>query len=99
VNKSTNDLEPEIRLLSKAEVCDRVSASFPTIWAWMREGKFPRARSLVGRPVWLESDIVAFCSGLPERPYLGDAGYSPPPGTTHAKRFKGKRAAAREKVA
>lgn len=97
MNKSTNDLEPEIRLLSKAEVCDR--ASFPTIWAWMREGKFPRARSLVGRPVWLESDIVAFCLGLPERPYLGDAGYSPPPGTTHAKRFKGKRAAAREKVA
>jgi predicted DNA-binding transcriptional regulator AlpA len=96
VNNKQNDLEPEVRLLSKSEVCDRVGATFPTIWQWMRDGKFPRARSLVGRPVWLESEIAAFCLSLPERTYLGDPGHSSPPGTTGPKRFKG--AANREKV-
>lgn len=44
MNNKQNDLEPEVRLLSKSEVCDRVGATFPTIWQWMRDGKFPRAQ-------------------------------------------------------
>lgn len=69
----------EVRLLTKPEVIDRVGRSFPCIWAWMREGFFPRARELDGRPVWIESEVEAFIKNLPVRPYLGDNGYDPPP--------------------
>ena len=31
------------RFLSKTEVCDRVGKTYPTLWMWMREGKFPLA--------------------------------------------------------
>jgi prophage regulatory protein len=62
----------EIRLLSKAEVLERVGRTFPTIWAWMRAGKFPRARDLGGRPAWLESEVEAWIAALPIRRFKGD---------------------------
>jgi predicted DNA-binding transcriptional regulator AlpA len=52
------------------EVCDRVGRTFPTIWAWMRQGKFPAARTLHGRPVWVEEEIEEYLSDLPVRQYL-----------------------------
>jgi hypothetical protein len=36
--------EVGLRLLSKPEVLSITGASFPTIWIWMRDGKFPRSR-------------------------------------------------------
>jgi predicted DNA-binding transcriptional regulator AlpA len=36
------------RLLCKVEVLAIAGVSFPTIWAWMRDGKFPRARIVGG---------------------------------------------------
>jgi len=33
------------RLLSKAQVLQRVPFTYPTLWAWMRKGSFPRART------------------------------------------------------
>ena len=62
----------EVRLLSKPEVCDRVGRTFPTVWRWMRAGKFPRSRSLHGRPVWVESEIDAFIAALPVKKLKGD---------------------------
>jgi predicted DNA-binding transcriptional regulator AlpA len=62
------------RLLTKAEVCDRVGKSFPTIWLWMQAGKFPHARdSANGLPVWLESEIAEWMRALPVKLYKGDA--------------------------
>jgi predicted DNA-binding transcriptional regulator AlpA len=61
-----------IRLISKAEVCDRVGRTFPCIWAMMRAGKFPRARELGGKPAWIESEIEAWIASLPVREYKGD---------------------------
>jgi prophage regulatory protein len=58
-----------IRLLSKPEVCDKIGRSFPTIWTWMRKGRFPRARDLGGKPAWVEAEIDAWIAGLPERKY------------------------------
>ena len=58
-----------VRLLSKAETCDRVGKTFPTIWSWMRQGKFPQARDCGGRPAWVESEINAWIAGLPKRQY------------------------------
>jgi predicted DNA-binding transcriptional regulator AlpA len=63
---------PEVRLLTKAEVLERVGRTFPTIWAWMRAGKFPRARDLGGRPAWVESEVEAWIAALPIRRFKGD---------------------------
>jgi predicted DNA-binding transcriptional regulator AlpA len=62
----------ETRLLSKSEVCDRVGRTYPTIWAWMRAGKFPRARDLRGRPAWIAAKIEAWIAQLPLRRIKGD---------------------------
>lgn len=70
VNKQS--AKPEVRLLSKAEVLERVGRTFPTIWSWMRAGKFPRARDLGGRPAWLESAIDGWIAALPVRRLKGD---------------------------
>ena len=62
----------EVRLLSKAEVVERVGRTFPTIWLWMQQGKFPRARDLGGRPAWLEHEINDWIERLPLRKFKGD---------------------------
>jgi predicted DNA-binding transcriptional regulator AlpA len=63
---------PEVRLLSKAEVIRRTGRTFPTIWRWMRQGRFPRARDLNGRPVWPEPEINEFIAALPIRTFKED---------------------------
>jgi predicted DNA-binding transcriptional regulator AlpA len=60
------------RLISKQEVLRRVGVTFPTLWAWMRAGKFPRSRELGGKAAWVEAEIEAWITGLPEREYKGD---------------------------
>jgi predicted DNA-binding transcriptional regulator AlpA len=61
------------RLLGKEQICELTGRSFPTIWAWMRAGKFPRARVLAGRSsVWLQSEVNEWMKTLPLRPYRPD---------------------------
>ncbi len=60
------------RFISKAEVLDRVAASYPSVWQWMRDGKFPRSRELGGKSVWLESEIEAWINARPRRRLKGD---------------------------
>jgi predicted DNA-binding transcriptional regulator AlpA len=66
-----------VRLLSKAEVLQIVGVSFPTIWAWMRAGKFPRARVIGGgnnsKSKWRSDEIEAWLAGLPVRALKGDS--------------------------
>jgi predicted DNA-binding transcriptional regulator AlpA len=62
----------DIRLLSKAEVVRKVGRSFPTIWRWMRDGRFPRALDLNGRPVWIEAVVDQAILALPIRELKGD---------------------------
>jgi prophage regulatory protein len=59
----------QVRLISKPEVCDRVGRTFPTIWLWMRQGKFPLPRDLGGKPAWVESEVDAWIERLPTRKY------------------------------
>ena len=47
--------------------------SYPTIWAWMRAGKFPRARIVGGKSMWLTSEVDAWLAALPVRKLKGDA--------------------------
>ena len=60
------------RLLSKPEVLDRVGVTFPTLWKWMREGKFPRSRELGGKAAWIEAEVEAWIAALPVRRLKGD---------------------------
>jgi prophage regulatory protein len=62
----------QVRLISKPEVLDRVGVTFPTIWKWMREGKFPRSRELGGKVAWIESEVEAWIASLPVRRLKGD---------------------------
>ena len=41
------------RLLDKGQVCAICNVSFPTVWAWMRAGTFPRSRAVGGKSMWL----------------------------------------------
>jgi hypothetical protein len=36
-----NRAPPDVRLLSKAKILAITGVTFPTIWSWMRQGKFP----------------------------------------------------------
>jgi predicted DNA-binding transcriptional regulator AlpA len=62
-------------LLSKAEVCALVGASFPTVWEMMRAGTFPRSRIFGGKSMWLSSELEDWMQALPLRRLKGD----PPP--------------------
>jgi prophage regulatory protein len=61
-----------IRLISKPEVLDRVGVTYPTIWTWMREGKFPRSREIGGKVAWIESEVEEWIAALPVRRLKGD---------------------------
>jgi prophage regulatory protein len=70
---------PPARLLSKDDVCALVGVTYPKIWEWMREGRFPRSRVIGSKSnsksVWLSTEIDSWIAGLPRRRLKGD----PPP--------------------
>jgi prophage regulatory protein len=58
------------RFIFKPEVLERVGGvAYPTLWRWMRDGKFPAAVEVGGRIAWLESDIDAWMLSRPRREY------------------------------
>jgi predicted DNA-binding transcriptional regulator AlpA len=63
---------PPIRLISKSELRKRVPLSFPTIWKMMQQNRFPRARVIGGKSVWIESEVDDFLAALPLRHYKSD---------------------------
>ena len=64
---------PGIRLLDKPEVLEITGVTFPTIWAWMRRGEFPRSRIVGGKSMWLSTEVEAWLAALPVRKLKGDA--------------------------
>jgi predicted DNA-binding transcriptional regulator AlpA len=64
---------PPMRLLDKAEVCAIAGATFPTIWAWMRQGRFPRGRIVGGKTMWRSDEVEQWLANLIVRPLKGDA--------------------------
>jgi predicted DNA-binding transcriptional regulator AlpA len=58
-----------MRLIDRAEVLSRIPVTFPTIWGWMREGKFPLSRNIGGRVGWIESEVDEWIAGLPQQKY------------------------------
>lgn len=72
-DKAATNLPSPARLISKPEVLERVGVTYPTIWAWMRQGKFPRSRELGGKIAWIESEVNEWIANRPVRRLKGDA--------------------------
>lgn len=64
-----------MKLLRKSEVLDMLGVSYPTIWRWVRDGKFPAPREIGatdgkdGTVRWVQSEVEAWIKGLPQRAY------------------------------
>jgi predicted DNA-binding transcriptional regulator AlpA len=64
---------PALRqLLDRVEVCEMIGTSYPTLWAWMVAGKFPRNRIVGGKSKWLAAEIYEWIRTLPVRRIKGD---------------------------
>jgi prophage regulatory protein len=62
--------EPALVLLSKAQVLKKVPVTGPTLWAWVRAGKFPKPRDISpNKTVWVESEVDAWIRAQPVRNY------------------------------
>jgi predicted DNA-binding transcriptional regulator AlpA len=61
-----------VRLMNRHEVCALANVSYPCLWVWMRDGKFPRSRIVGGRSMWLSTEIDAWLQELVVRPLKGD---------------------------
>ena len=68
----TTKPKPAVRLLDKHEVTAIANCSYPTVWAWMRAGTFPRSRIVGGKSMWLSTDIDEWIAQLPVRRLKGD---------------------------
>jgi predicted DNA-binding transcriptional regulator AlpA len=61
-----------VGLIDKREVVAITGVTFPSIWDWMRKGKFPRCHIVVGKSKWHAADIADWIDGLKQRPLKGD---------------------------
>lgn len=62
-----NDVK--IRFIDKRQVMARVHLTFPAIWQFMREGRFPLARKVGNKAMWLAHEIDDWMLGLPPKNY------------------------------
>jgi predicted DNA-binding transcriptional regulator AlpA len=71
--RAANRSQGPPRLLSKKEVLAITNKSYPTIWAWMRAGKFPRSLVVGGRSMWRSDQVLdQWLAALPVRRLKGD---------------------------
>jgi prophage regulatory protein len=68
-----NDVEaapPSLVFLSKQQVLAKIPVTGPTLWAWVRAGKFPRPREISANKIgWVESEVDAWMQSRPLRNY------------------------------
>lgn len=61
----------DVRLLTKGEVLELIGVTYPALWAWIRDGKFPPGRSIGsgkrGHIAWIESEVFAWIESRPPR--------------------------------
>ena len=61
---------PSLVFLSKAQVLRKIPITAPTLWAWVRAGKFPRPRAISpNKTVWIASEIDEWMRLRPLRTY------------------------------
>ena len=60
----------ELVFLSKAQVLKKIPITGPTLWAWVRAGKFPRPRAVSpNKTVWLAAEVDEWMLARPLRTY------------------------------
>jgi len=64
------------KLISRAEVLQRVGLSYPCLWQMMRDKKFPRSIRLgdgqFSRVAWVEAEVEDWINSRPRQQLLGD---------------------------
>jgi len=71
VEQTTKDEAVEtLVFLSKQQVLAKIPISPPTLWSWVRQGRFPRPRTLSqNKVVWLQSEVHQWMEARPLRNY------------------------------
>ena len=72
MNQENNDAtaeQPTLVFLSKAQVLKKIPVTAPTLWAWVRQGKFPRPRAIFNKTVWVAAEVDAWMQARPHREY------------------------------
>lgn len=61
------------RLLDRNEVLKLVPVSYPTLWNWMRTGRFPRALKIGEQKLaWREDEVRNWIETRPRQELKGD---------------------------
>ena len=70
-NKDADGEPPDkpLTFLSKQQILARIPVSGPTLWHWSRTGKFPRARFIGNRTVWIADEVDEWMRTRPLRNY------------------------------
>ena len=73
MNQANNDAaaeQPTLVFLSKQQVLRKIPITAPTLWAWVRAGKFPRPRAISpNKTVWIAAEIDEWMRARPRRKY------------------------------
>ena len=72
MNQANNDAaaeQPTLVFLSKTQVLKKIPVTAPTLWAWVRQGKFPRPRAIFNKTVWVAAEVDAWMQARPHREY------------------------------
>lgn len=60
-------MNDQIEYWNASKVSERVGVSHMTVWRWVKEGTFPKPRSLgPNRIAWLSSDVIDWMTSRPE---------------------------------
>jgi prophage regulatory protein len=61
---------PPLTFLSKKKVLEKIPVTAPTLWSWIRQGKFPAPREISPNKVgWIEAEVDAWMQARPLRNY------------------------------
>ena len=63
------DTPPNKRFVFRSELLERLSITYPTLWRWMRDGRFPTPQIIGGSNAWLESEVDHWMTSQPRRVY------------------------------
>jgi prophage regulatory protein len=72
MSQTNNDAtaeQPPLVFLSKAQVLQKIPVTAPTLWTWVRQGKFPRPRAIFNKTVWVAAEVEAWMEARPQRQY------------------------------
>jgi prophage regulatory protein len=72
MSQTNNDAaaeQPTLVFLSKTQVLKKIPVTAPTLWAWVRQGKFPRPRAIFNKTVWVAAEVDAWMQARPHREY------------------------------